>query len=155
MERKYTIYRITGLNGKSYTGYTSMTLNERWRHHRNRAKNGEAPNHPFYNAIREYGADYFVLEKLAVVYDRLSAMELEKKYIAEVPKDMSYNLSVGGVDDASEGGRIFWERLNADPKAREEYLKKLSDAKKNADWTDYEQLIKASLQWRKENPKEA
>ena len=39
MEGQFTIYKITGPEGKSYIGYTSMTLSERWRHHKLRAMN--------------------------------------------------------------------------------------------------------------------
>ena len=156
MERKqYTVYRITAPSGRCYTGYTSLSLNERWRHHKRWAFNGASPEHPFYNEIRSTGGEGFTLELLHVVYDRFAAMKLEEEEIAKIPPDQSLNLSCGGVNDASEGGRIFWERINQDPQKRDEYLKKLSDRKKKTDWTDYEKLAASALQWRQENPMKA
>lgn len=156
MERKqYTVYRITTPSGRCYTGYTSLSLKERWRHHKRRAFNGECPGHPFYEEVRSTNGEGFVLDSLHIVGNRQSAMKLEEEEIAKVPPEKSLNLSCGGVNDASEGGRIFWERINQDPEKREEYLKKLSDRKKESDWTDYEKLTKANRQWRHENPMKA
>lgn len=156
MERKtYSVYKITAPDGRFYIGYTSMSLNERWRHHKQRAFNGEAPKHPFYNAIREHDIESFQIETLATTHDRIAAMELEQAYIKASPENLSMNLSSGGVNDAAEGGRIFWERLNSSPQEREKFLKKLSQRKKMNDWTDYEKLSASCQQWRKEHPREA
>lgn len=156
MDRKtYIIYKITSPTGKCYIGYTSMPLSERWRHHVWRARNGEAPQHPFYTEIRTYGADSFVVQELCRTYNRLTALQLETWYIASIPKEISMNLSSGGINDASEGGKIFWERLNNHPAEKEAFLKKLSDRKRMNDWTDYEKLLAGSKRWRKEHPREA
>ncbi len=153
--KTYIIYRAVSPNGKQYVGYTSMPLSERWRHHKNRAESGEAPEHPFYCAIRNYGAESFRIEEICRTHNRFEAMRLEEKYIAETPEFLSMNLSAGGLNDAAEGGRIFWERLNANPKEREAFLKKLSDRKKQQDWTDYEKLQRGNEKWRHEHPREA
>jgi len=109
-EKTYIVYRATAPNGKCYVGYTSMALAERWRHHKRRAENGEAPEHPFYCAIRNYGAENFQVEEVCRTNNRLEAMRLEEKHIAETPEDRSMNLSSGGINDAAEGGR----KRNAD-----------------------------------------
>lgn len=153
--KQYTVYRITTSSGRCYTGYTSLPLNERWRHHKRRAFNGECPGHPFYEEVRTANGEGFILEPLHIVDNRQSAMKLEEEEIARVPRERSLNLSCGGVNDAAEGGRIFWERINQDTEKREEYLKKLSDRKKESDWTDYEKLTKANRQWRHDNPMKA
>lgn len=57
--------------------------------------------------------------------------------------------------DGDVGGRIFWERIKADPEAEKIYLKKLSDTKKANDWTDYDAMVVAGAKWRRENPKKA
>lgn len=156
MERKtYSVYKITAPDGKFYIGYTSLSLKERWRHHKNRALKGEAPKHPFYNAIRKYGAESFRIEPLAVTYNRYTAMELEQSYIEATIDNLSLNLSIGGINDSSEGGRMFWERLNSSPQERERFLKVLSQRKKMDDWTDYKKLVALSQQWRKAHPREA
>lgn len=154
-EKVYIVYRVTCPDGRYYIGYTSMALAERWRHHKWRAKNGEAPNHPFYCAIRDYGAESFLVEELCRTQSRSDAMRLEKQYIAETPEGFSMNLSSGGADDSAAGGRIFWERMNANPLEKAVYLKKLSERKRENDWTDYERLRLSGERWRHEHPKEA
>lgn len=68
MERKkYIIYRVIAPDNRCYVGYTSMDLSERWRHHKKRAINGEAPKHPFYNAIRFLVLKNFMLKKYAIL----------------------------------------------------------------------------------------
>ncbi len=156
MEGKtYTVYRIVTPSGKQYVGYTSMTLAERWRHHKRRAFDGECPNHPFYNEIRTGNLEEFVLITLHKVSSRQEAMRLEEQEIANTPKELSVNLSSGGVNDAAEGGRIFWERLEANPEEKAAFLKKLSDRKLSDDWTDYDALMDANDEWRRSHPKEA
>jgi len=156
MDRKtYIIYRAVAPDGRYYVGYTGMKLSERWRHHKNRALNGEATEHPFYNAIRNYGADTFQIEEIGHTSNRFTAMMLEEHYISETPAELSMNLSSGGINDAAEGGRIFWERLNASPEEKVTFLKKLSERKKQDDWTDYEKLKAAQEKWRHEHPREA
>lgn len=153
--KQYTVYKITTPSNRCYVGYTSLPLKERWRHHKRRAFSGECPGHPFYEEVRSTNGEGFSLEELHIVNNRYKALELEEKEIAEIPSDKSLNLSCGGVNDAAEGGRIFWERINQDPQRREEYLKKLFDRKKKSDWTDYEKLSQANKQWRHDNPMEA
>lgn len=153
--KQYTVYKITTPSNRCYVGYTSLPLKERWRHHKRRAFNGEYPGHPFYEEVRSTNGEGFILEELHIVLNHKKALELEEKEIAEVSPEKSLNLSCGGVNDASEGGRIFWERINQDPQKREEYLKKLSDRKKESDWTDYEKLAEANKQWRHDNPMKA
>lgn len=156
MERKkYIIYRVIAPDNRCYVGYTSMDLSERWRHHKKRAINGEAPKHPFYNAIRYFGAEKFHVEEICHTFNHFNTLMLEERYIFETPAELSMNLSSGGINDAAEGGRIFWERLNADPEAKSAFLKKLSDRKKQNDWTNYDNLILKSKKWRHEHPKEA
>lgn len=155
MDGPYTIYRVTGPDGRMYTGYTSMSVKDRWRCHVTKAKLGEAIGHPFYEAIRLYDSSLFTVEVLETAFDLHHALHLEKKWIAECPVEKRYNLSPGGLDDARFGARRFWKRLDENPEERAAYLKKLSDIKKADDWTDYADLSEKSAQWRKEHPREA
>lgn len=155
MAGQYIVYKITSINGKQYIGYTSLSLNERLRHHINRATKGESKSHPFYNDIRLLGKESFKIEALRKTNNRIKAMNIEKAFIKSLDTDKSYNLSPGGLEDASFGGKIFWERLNNNPEEKAMYLKKLSDVKKANDWSNYESMSASALNWRKENPKEA
>lgn len=154
MERQYTIYRITAPNGMAYTGYTSLPVKERWRTHKARAQSGDSPNHPFYKAISEFGSDCFTVEMLETASGIYAALALEKKWIAACPENKRLNLSPGGADDAQFGRQLFWERMNANPEEKAAYLKKLSDAKRANDWSDYEALNALSRRWRHDHPRE-
>lgn len=154
MDGEYKIYRITSPSGKYYIGLTKMAVSERWRKHRNRAYI-EKRNHPFYNAVRKYGHENFIVETIDFAPNKKAAQKLESKYIADAPEEELYNLSPGGEADGETGAKIFWDRINRDPKAKKRYLEKLSNVKLSNDWTDYEQLGKRNREWRKENPKEA
>lgn len=103
--------------------------------------------HPFYSLINEIGADKFRLELLETTTDEKESQELEIKYIAEVPDQLKLNKSRGGYYDEIDGSRFFWDNLT--PEDREVYLKKLSDIKKESDWTDYKKLHEQLDQWRK------
>lgn len=136
MERKYSVYKITAPDGRYYIGYTSMSVKERWRYHKRNAADNRFSEHPFYRLVNEIGPDSFETETIAVFDDRYEAMAMEERLISIAPKELSLNLSAGGINDASEGGRIFWERLNADPEKKAAFLRKLSEVKKADDWTE-------------------
>lgn len=131
-----------------------MGLSERWRKHVRRAFH-ENRNHPLYNAIRKYGQDTFKVETIDHAASKTEAQDLERKYIAEAPEPLLYNLSPGGEADGEYGAEQFWRRLNANPEAREAYLRKLSEVKKRDDWSDYETMCSLAQDWRKQNPREA
>lgn len=132
-----------------------MALAERWRHHKRRALAGEAQSHPFYCEIRQYGWENFTVEALDTVEGLMPALLREKERIAECPPELRLNLSPGGMDDARFGARRFWDRMNQNPDEKAMYLKKLSDIKKAADWSDYEKMSRKAAAWRAQNPREA
>lgn len=157
MERKYThydIYKLTSPSGRFYIGLTKMGVKERWGKHITRAFK-ENHNHPLYNAIRKYGPDTFKVEVIDEANGKEEAQRLEMQHIADAPKELLYNLSPGGEADGEYGSAVFWARMNADPVAKEEYLRKLSESKKENDWTDYANMTEKFKQWRKDNPKES
>ena len=155
MERVYSVYKIIAPSGKFYIGYTSLSLKERLRHHLKRAESGESKGHPFYDDIRKIGRNEYKIELIQTTDSRITAMQLEKKEISKAPTELLFNLSSGGLDDSSFGGKIFWERINANPIAREAYIKKLSNTKLANDWSDYKLITKAALEWREKNPRKA
>ncbi|GEM_PF-1928768 len=150
----YGIYKITSPSEKSYIGLTKSSIQERWRQHKRRAFD-EDRNHPFYNAIRKYGPNSFKVELLDTAPNKPAAQKLERFYIAQQPLELSYNISPGGEADGEAGGRIFWDKMAANPGLKEQYVKKLSDIKRASDWSDYEALSQKAAQWRKDNPREA
>ncbi len=155
IKRIYTIYKVTSPNKKIYIGFTSQELKERWRQHRTSALSLNNPERLFYNEIRDCNGEGFVIEELCTTDNKFSAMLLEEEFIAAIPNCLSVNMTRGGRYDSVDGGKIFWTRINGDAVRRDAYLKKLSEAKKSNDWSDYDQMLQKALDWRKNNPREA
>lgn len=150
----YTIYRITSPSGRFYIGLTSQDVNVRWGQHKRRAK-FEKRNHPFYNAIRKYGSDAFIVEAIDHAKTKAEAQQLEVSWIAKYPIELLYNVSPGGEADGETGSKTFWDSIRRDTTRYHDYLQKLSSAKKQSDWTNYQYLSGKAAEWRKANPKEA
>ena len=123
----YEIYKITSPSGKCYVGQTKRGYLNRWAQHKKKARRGEGQRHPFYCAIRKYGADSFIVEKIDTASTPDECAEKEKLHIAEVPKDKSYNLSPGGELDGAYGGKVFWGYLDEHPEERATYIEHLKD----------------------------
>ena len=153
MERQFILYEITTPYGRSYIGITSQPLSERLRQHLRRAKTAPE-NHPFYADIRRCEGEGVSIKAIAEVGNIFNARNAEKNEIHARRGENLYNLSDGGELDAGTGGRVFYERLNADPAKRKEYLKKLSQKKKKADWSDYDSMCEKAEQWRKTHTRE-
>ena len=83
------VYKITNeVNGHSYVGFTSQTMNARFRAHMASAKRGA--KWPLHNAIRKYGKENFSVKTL---YEGKDALEQEDNYIK---KHGYYNIAPGG-----------------------------------------------------------
>lgn len=151
----YEIYKLTAPSGRAYIGLTKQGVRARWNNHVRKAFTQLDYNHGLYNAIRKYGRDSFVVTVIDTTASKTEAQQLERKYIAASDKSMLYNVSPGGEADGEAGSKRFWDTMQADPKAKAEYLAKLSAIKKSDDWTDYKALAAKNAQWRKDNPKKA
>lgn len=93
------IYKITNLiNGKIYIGKTEGTYIKRFETHKHNAKAGKESY--LYNAIRKYGEDNFVVDKID---EALTVEELDAKEIFWIQKlnstdnNIGYNLTDGGT----------------------------------------------------------
>ena len=149
--QEYIIYRLISPSGKFYIGMTKSKLKTRWQQHKKRADTGI--NHPLYNAIRKYGAESFIVETIDYANSKENAQKLEIAHIANSDKNKLYNLSLGGDADGETGSKIFWNRMNQNPKLKREYLKKLSETKKGDDWSNYVLMSQQNKEWRKANPR--
>ncbi len=156
MDRFYTIYRITGPNGRCYIGLTKFTAEHRFRQHMAFAfrKRGK---HPFYDTVLAYGPDAFVVKAIACAVDADSAGAAERQCIAQVPKSLSLNVSPGGECDAETASAVFWDAMRADPIAFEAYRERLRAAQKDRVLPEavWRAIGEAAAQWRKDNPREA
>jgi hypothetical protein len=151
-ETPYKIYRLTSPSGRFYIGLTKSSLKTRWQQHKKKAEKTSV-NHPLYNAIRKYGPNSFKVEIIDYTDTLENAQALEIKYIAESNKEKPYNLSPGGEGDGEIGSKIFWDKMNKNPELKKKYIQKLSDVKKENDWSDYKLMSEQNETWRKENPR--
>ena len=116
------IYKATNkVNGKSYIGMTSYTLEFRKRDHYNCAMR-HAFHSVFHHAIRKYGFDAFTWEEIdnAMFYDDLQ--EKEKYWIKHYDTyNNGYNLTIGGegVTGADRRGEKSSTALLTDQQALE------------------------------------
>jgi len=152
MTKKFYIYRLTSPSGKTYIGYTGVSVKERFRQHVVKALNGM--KHPLSSALRKYGADAFKVDTLSEHMTQAEAFLAEIEQIAAHPK--GYNLSPGGDGDSAAARAAFAKKLE-DPTWRAAYSKTLSEAIRNsplhkASWAKFPAR---AAKWREENPEEA
>lgn len=119
------IYKITNtVTSMSYIGYSKQSINTRWKQHYKQALK-EDKNRKFYNAIRKYGIDAWVLEIIDTAVDAAEAKNKEIEYIKQYNSyHAGYNSTLGG--DGNNGIIMSKESNNA-------RSKKLKGIKKSAD----------------------
>jgi group I intron endonuclease len=142
------IYRITNIeNKKVYIGQTTQDdPMKRWKGHLGAIKSGRACP-VLKNAVKHYGVDKFKFEVIIICFDEdLDQFEKEyiKKYNCIVPN--GYNVQEGGSEGGffkghhhtEEAKKNISEKIQeyyANPDARKEHGKKVSDAlKKSEKW---------------------
>lgn len=87
------VYQVTNaINGKSYIGYTSKTLDERWRGHIKSSRKGSQFH--FHAAIRKHGESAFIPSVLFVEATEAGAKETEILLILD--RCPEYNKTMGG-----------------------------------------------------------
>lgn len=121
----YHCYKITcQKTGKAYIGFTSQTVEARWRAHQRSARRGS--DLVFHKAIRKHGADSFVVDALASFSDRQDALDFEVKMIGQFGSmaPRGYNMTCGGEgcvvlsDDAKASKAKSAKAAYADPEVR-------------------------------------
>jgi group I intron endonuclease len=134
------IYKITHrLNGHTYVGQTTKTLEHRWKQHCSEKRR----NYHLYNAIKKYGKDAFTVEEVAQ-YDNMEDLNNAEAYYVEWYNCLTpngYNLKEGGgtkgkfseeirkkIGEAGKG-RIPWNKGKTGIYS-EETLKKMSRSSK-------------------------
>lgn len=101
------VYKITNLiNQKVYIGYTTRTMEERWKQHISCAYNPNTKDgsyeHALKRAIRKYGVSNFSIEQLESSDNKEYLSEREKYWIQYYnsctmsPNGYGYNLTFGG-----------------------------------------------------------
>lgn len=88
------IYKITNTEtNQSYVGWTNKTSAEdRWKIHKQCARRGQVSH--FYNAVRKYGEDKFIVEELERGDDDNYMLNIREPYW--ISKFGFYNMTIGG-----------------------------------------------------------
>jgi len=133
------IYKITNtLNDKKYIGFTSKSIEERWRQHLHQALIQNTKTH-FYNAIRKYGELVWKLEIIDENSDYDYTLKiLEGHHISQYDSNELYNTllngGMGGITSTSF-------KKGCVPSIKGKKMPIISESKKKY-WED----------WRKKNP---
>ena len=101
-EAHWTVYKITGPDGKVYIGQTGQPLKVRWRKGYHLSyKSGEGA---IREAMQKYGKENFRMEALCENLTQKGAWELEAKFIElydSMNPEKGYNGKTGGPDKGS------------------------------------------------------
>lgn len=151
------VYKITNkTNGKSYVGWTSHTLEERWGQHVKSAMK-EQSNRKFYNAIRKYGVEVWNTEILCEVADATEAKNKEIELIQHFDSYyQGYNATLGGDGNngiimSEESNKARSDKLKGIPKNYNRMLgKKHSETSKQKIADAHKGMKKPWVQWTKE-----
>jgi group I intron endonuclease len=96
------LYKITNTtNNKCYVGFTSMTIEKRYKEHIRCSKYADK-NQKLYNAIRKYGPENFIVEQ---IYQGDDALQREDEFIKKY--DAEYNMTEGGNKPPSQKGNSW------------------------------------------------
>lgn len=93
----FNVYKITNtINNKIYVGYSSLSIEHRWRQHKAHALKTSS-NRKFYNAIRKYGVNVWEIELLTSV-DTVNEAKIQEIKFIEL-----YNSYVTGYNSTKGG----------------------------------------------------
>lgn len=95
----FKVYKITNIiNNKIYIGFTSYSIENRFKRHIYNAKKFNNHTSVLYKAFRKYGIVNFKIEEIAKTSNKRKILKLEikyiKKYNSKTPN--GYNLTNGG-----------------------------------------------------------
>ena len=102
-KKKFFVYRhISKTTGKCYIGYTSKSIETRWKKHLQHVLEGS--EYHFHRAIRLYGKDDWFTEKLGEFNSAEEALKAEAHWInhfSSCKPDFGYNSTTGREHPAS------------------------------------------------------
>lgn len=128
-----SIYVITNKkNGKVYVGQTWGTIQNRFHKHKSSAKNYKNGAKILDNAIRKYGIDNFVIEKIDEATTQQQADVLEQFYIlASKSVHVGYNIRPGGATGmCAASTRKLLSEINTGRKPLQSSVEKMRKTKK-------------------------
>lgn len=100
----FILYKVTNkVNNKSYFGITKTKLSVRWSGHKSEAKRGSSTK--FHKAIRKYGVNVWVVEKVLCCNGKSCASYLEDAHILLYNTiQEGYNSCPGGYQSTKQPG---------------------------------------------------
>lgn len=135
------VYKITNkLNGKTYVGKTSKSIEERFKKHFYNHWSGETY---LYRAMRKHGFDNFEIDIIEEVVDDLD--EREKFWISELQPD--YNMTDGGEGGDTSNSPNFIAAMKHHHENRTSYPGARMNGKKHSDETRAKQSEKQTEHW--------
>lgn len=75
---------INKINGKSYVGKTTGTVEKRFSEHIKDSKRKRYENRPLYSAMNKYGVENFMVKSLEYVEDSVNLGERESYWIKKL-----------------------------------------------------------------------
>lgn len=108
----YYIYKITNkINNKIYIGFTSKTLEERFKEHVHKSNKNSKEKTYFHKAIKKYGKENFIIEVVDTSTDENYCLNVLEHYYINLynsrDNTIGYNIGVGG-----EGGDNYSNNPN-------------------------------------------
>lgn len=127
----------TDIFSEGYVGYTSKTVEQRWKGHQKEVKSSRCPSYPIYNAMKKYG-DNIVVDTILEGSEDYCA-EIEQKLRPSVK--IGWNIHVGGNkgfkgDTHSEEARKKISLAGKGREFSEDHRRKISEANKQRVVTD-------------------
>lgn len=92
------IYKIINdINNKIYIGKTQLTIEERWREHKQDYQKLHTKSRPLYRAMNKYGIEHFHIEQVEEVQDTSLLCDRETYWIEFYRSfKYGYNATIGG-----------------------------------------------------------
>ena len=112
-EAHWTVYKITGPDGKVYIGQTGESLEVRWS--KGYLKGSRKTRSPLGEAIAKFGKENFRKEALCENLTQEGAWELEEKFIElydSMNPEKGYNVKTGGPDKGSTFSKAAKEKAS-------------------------------------------
>lgn len=135
------VYKITNtLTNKVYIGYTSCSIEDRWKQHKYSALNGSA-NTKFYNSIRKHGIDAWEVTLLVITESVTDAKLREIEYIELYDSyNNGYNGTKGGdgnngiimSEESNQKRSLALKGIPKNPKTVEKFRNRKNSAESNA-----------------------
>ena len=153
----HIIYLVRKDNTPVYVGYTSQSIEQRWKEHI--YESIKRPKYPLHHAIKKYGVDSFTIEPIYESEDKYHTLNhMEHHYIWLYRTHIKhgsggYNLTFGGEGCSKSltknDIKIYHKIYN---KARYEANKEKVKAQRRAEYQANKEKVKAKRRaWRAEN----